>query len=124
MSSWLILTEGDCPGEAHSTWITIVRDCCCSGVCLWSGCGICATRPCCFDIDTTTMNTIISTSSTSIRGVTLTCGLDGPPPAIEKAIDLLLSARVSGKIGHPHRQAGSRERKLHSLRRFDRTGII
>src|SRR5579863_5269242 len=32
------------------------------------------------------MNTIINVSSTSISGVTLICGPDGPPPAMENDI--------------------------------------
>src|SRR5579862_8559604 len=57
-------------------------------VCEWSSCagsGIWVGRPFVFDMDTTTMNTMIKTSNTSINGVTLICGLDGPPPA-ENAI--------------------------------------
>jgi hypothetical protein len=47
-------------------------------------------------IDTTSMNMMMRVSSTSIKGVTLICGLDEPPPAMEKAIGepLLSGARV------------------------------
>src|SRR5579862_6116595 len=52
------------------------------------GCGICASRPlrCGFCSATITMKMMISTSSTSISGVTFICGADAPPPPIDIAI--------------------------------------
>jgi hypothetical protein len=41
------------------------------------------------------MKTTINVSSTSMSGVTLICGPDGPPPAIENAMEIApLGTRV------------------------------
>src|SRR5271165_119591 len=60
------------------------------------GCGICTFSPYSGSIATTSMNMMIRVSSTSISGVTLICGPDGPPPAIEKDMEFapLRHARV------------------------------
>src|SRR5882762_3183440 len=66
----------------------MVRDCFCSGVCWVCGWGICTLSPLSCSIATTIMKTTISVSSTSMSGVTLICGPDGPPPAIENAMEI------------------------------------
>src|SRR6266567_3067399 len=76
--------------------MTIVRACGGVEMSFGLGCGICAFSPYSGSIATTSMNMMISVNNTSIKGVTLICGPDGPPPAIEKAIDWCSSpARVS-----------------------------
>src|SRR5581483_9356670 len=45
-----------------------------------AGCGMSAISPCFLSMETTTMKTMMSTSSTSIMGVTLISGLPGSPP--------------------------------------------
>src|SRR5208283_5038218 len=75
--------------------MTTVRGCSILCVCFWSGCGICAVSPCSLSIDTTTIKTMISVNSTSISGVTLICGPDGPPPAIENAIESSLACSLA-----------------------------
>src|SRR5882672_5878784 len=67
--------------------MTTVCGCEMFGADFWSGCGICAVSPCSLSIDTTTMKTIISVSSTSISGVTLISGPRAPRPAIENDIE-------------------------------------
>ncbi len=67
-------------------------------------------------IASTSINTTIRVSSTSISGVTLICGPDGPPPAVEKPYSsfaslyffffLVRHARVCN-IRHPHRTSRS-----------------
>src|SRR5258708_10371273 len=74
--------------------MTTVRGCEMFCVCFWSGCGICAVSPCSLSIDTTTMKTMISVSSTSISGVTLISGPRAPPPAIENDIESSTPARA------------------------------
>src|SRR5690348_11906805 len=65
-----------------------------------AGCGICALSPFCSDMETTTMNTMMSTNKTSIMGVMLISAWNGRPPADEKAIPTYSSqARVSFGIG-------------------------
>src|SRR5258708_27694001 len=64
--------------------------------CVWlgAGWGICAVSPSSLSIDTTTMKTMISVSSTSISGVTLISGPRAPPPAIENDIESSSPARA------------------------------
>src|SRR5277367_7119496 len=67
-------------------------------LCFGSGCGIWAVSPSSLSIETTTMNTMISVSNTSISGVTLISGPRAPPPASENDIEnspVHFSARVS-----------------------------
>ena len=69
------------------TWITIVRGC------GWVGLLLVRLRdlrlfPYSGSMETTSMNMMISVSSTSISGVTLICGPDGPLPGIEKAMGI------------------------------------
>src|SRR5690348_5410159 len=79
-SSWLILSAGWLPPPVCRICTTTVRS---FGVvvCFWSfgGCGTSASRPCGVR-GVITMKMISSTSSTSIRGVTLISALAPPPP--------------------------------------------
>src|SRR5579863_272993 len=87
-SSSLILTAGIRSFPVHATWMTIVRDCGGASAFVGFGSGICAFSPYSGSIDTTSMNMMINVSKTSISVVTLICGPDGPPPAIEKDIEI------------------------------------
>src|SRR4051794_30982726 len=87
--SSLILIFGACSFAVQITWMTTVRSTIGSDFAsCFGGCGVCAFFPYSGSIETTSMNMMVSVSSTSMSGVTLICGLDTPPPAIEKAMSV------------------------------------